>query len=258
MWKVMAADDEAYMRDALEKLIHWKGMGCELRFVGSNGKELVEQMETEHPDIVITDVKMPLMDGLEICKYVYETCPEAQVIILSAYSDFGYARTAIHYSVCEYVLKISVLEELPRAVEKAIRNLEKNRREFLPPEKDAVAKDSVEKDTDSLYNQIVRFIEENYQSRITLDDMAEKLHANRSYLSRLYKSRRGVNLFDDILRMRIEKAKEYIESTDWKIYEVSEAVGFDDTGYFSRVFKKYTRMSTKEYKNARKDSYGQD
>ena len=268
MWKVMAADDEAYMREALEKLIHWEGMGCELRFVGSNGKELVEQMETEHPDIVITDVKMPLMDGLEVCRYVYETCPEAQVIILSAYSDFSYARTAIHYSVCEYVLKISVLEELPGAVEKAIRNLEKNRREFQKPEKEALAKDvmskdaaekdAAEKDTDSLYNQIVRFIEENYRSRITLDDMAEKLHANRSYLSRLYKTRRGVNMFDDILKMRIEKAKEYMESADWKIYEVSEAVGFDDTGYFSRVFKKYTGMSPKEYKNARKENYGQD
>lgn len=263
MWKVMAADDEAYMREALQKLIYWEGMGCELRAVGSNGKELVEQMEMEHPDIVITDVKMPLMDGLEVCKYVYETCPEAQVIILSAYSDFEYARTAIRYSVCEYVLKISVLEELPGAVEKAIRNLKKNRREFLPQESGmeerlAAIKGNPEKDTDSLYNQIVRFIEENYQSRITLDDMAEKLHANRSYLSRLYKSRRGVNLFDDILRMRVEKAKEYMESKDWKIYEVSEAVGFDDTGYFSRVFKKYTGMSPKEYKNARKDNYEQN
>lgn len=253
MWKVMAADDEAYMREALEKLISWNGMGCELRSVSSNGKELVERMEIEHPDIVITDVKMPVMDGLEVCKYVYETCPEAQVIILSAYSDFGYARAAIHYSVCEYVLKISVLEELPGAVEKAIRNLEKNRREFLPSGKDAG-----EPDTEDLYNRMVRFIGENYRNKISLDDMAEKLHANRSYLSRLYKSRSGVNLFDDILRMRIEKAKEYMESTDRKIYEISEAVGFDDTGYFSRVFKKYTGMSPREYKNGGEGSYGQE
>lgn len=253
MWKVMAADDEAYMREALEKLINWEGMGCELKSVSSNGKELIEQMEAEHPDIIITDVRMPLMDGLEVCKYVYETCPEAQVIILSAYSDFEYARTAIHYSICEYVLKIAVLEELPQAVEKAIRNLEKNKKEFRVTEKDMV-----EKDSDGLYDQMARFIEENYRTRITLDDMAEKLHANRSYLSRLYKNRRGVNLFDDILRMRIEKAKEYMESTDWKIYEVSEAVGFDDTGYFSRVFKKYEGMSPKEYKNGRKDGYGLD
>lgn len=253
MWKVMAADDEAYMREALEKLISWNGMGCELRSVSSNGKELVERMEIEHPDIVITDVKMPVMDGLEVCKYVYETCPEAQVIILSAYSDFEYAKAAIHYSVCEYVLKISVLEELPGAVGKAIRNLEKNRRECLHSGRDAG-----EPDTEDLYNRMVRFIGENYRNKISLDDMAEKLHANRSYLSRLYKSRSGVNLFDDILRMRIEKAKEYMESTERKIYEISEAVGFDDTGYFSRVFKKYTGMSPREYKNGGEGSYGKE
>lgn len=252
MWKVMAADDEAYMREALEKLISWNGMGCELKSVSSNGKELVERMEMEHPDIVITDVKMPLMDGLEVCKYVYETCPETQIIILSAYSEFEYARTAIHYSICEYVLKISVLEELPRAVEKAIRNLEKYRKVFLQSDGG-----TAEKDTEDLYNQMVQFIKENYRSKITLDDMAEKLHANRSYLSRLYKSRSGVNLFDDILKMKIEKAKEYMENTNWKIYEISEAVGFDDTGYFSRVFKKYSGVSPREYKNGKEGSNGQ-
>lgn len=244
MWKVIAADDEAYMREALEKLISWEKMGCTLLAVCRNGKELTERMEDARPDIVVTDIRMPLMDGLEVCRYVYETCPEVPVIILSAYADFAYAKRAIHYNACEYVLKISVLEELPGAVEKAIGRLEKQRAEVFFPGKE-------EKDTDSLYHQMVRYIEENYQSKITLDDIAEKLHANRSYLSRLYKSRSGINLFDDILQRRIEKAKEYMDSTDWKIYEVSEAVGFDDTGYFSRVFKKYSGMSPKDYKNGR-------
>lgn len=244
MWRVIAADDEAYMREALEKLISWEKMGCDLLAVCRNGKELIERMEDMHPDIVVTDIRMPLADGLEVCRHVYETCPEIQVIVLSAYSDFEYARKAIHYNVCEYVLKISVLEELPGALGKAVRKLEKQQLETSLPEKEGN-----EKDTDSLYNQMVRYIEENYQRKITLDDMAEKLHANRSYLSRLYKSRSGTNLFDDILGKRIEKAKEYMDSTDWKIYEVSEAVGFDDTGYFSRVFKKYSGMSPKEYKN---------
>lgn len=246
MWKVIAADDEAYMREALENLISWENMGCTLLAVCRNGKELAEKIEDMRPDIVVTDIRMPLMDGLEVCRYVYETCPEVPVIILSAYSDFAYAKKAIHYNVCEYVLKISVLEELPGALEKAVGRLEKQQEEAS-----FTVKEEAEKDTDGLYYQMVRYIEENYQNKITLDDIADKLHANRSYLSRLYKSRRGINLFDDILKKRIERAKEYIDSTDWKIYEVSEAVGFDDTGYFSRVFKKYSGMSPKEYKNRR-------
>lgn len=249
MWRVMAADDEAYIREALVKLISWETLGCRLEYVAGDGKELMERMQEGHPDIVITDIKMPGADGLEVCRYVYESCPEAQVIILSAYSDFEYARTALRYGVCEYVLKISVLEELPGAVEKAIQNLEKQKKEFLEENH------TTGKGNDSLYYQMVRYIEENLEKKITLEDMGEHLHANSSYLSRLYKSRRGINLFDDILSRRVEKAKEYMCTTDWKIYQISEAVGFEDTGYFSRVFKRYTQMSPKDFRNTKGEGY---
>ena len=123
MWKVIAADDEGYIREALQKLINWEKMDCSLESVVSDGQELLEKIRGEMPDIVITDIQMPGVDGLEVCKYVYETCPETQVIILTAYSDFEYAKRAIKYSVCEYVLKISIIDELPLAVEKAIGKL---------------------------------------------------------------------------------------------------------------------------------------
>ncbi len=114
MWKVMAADDEGYIREALQKLMNWEKMGCRLDAVVSDGQELIEQMQMEHPDIVITDIQMPGMDGLEVCKHIYETSPEIQVIILTAYSNFEYAKTAIKYSACEYVLKVSIMEDFFR------------------------------------------------------------------------------------------------------------------------------------------------
>ena len=98
--------------------------------VVSDGQELLEKIRGEMPDIVITDIQMPGVDGLEVCKYVYETCPETQVIILTAYSDFEYAKRAIKYSVCEYVLKISIIDELPLAVEKAIGKLSRLKKEI--------------------------------------------------------------------------------------------------------------------------------
>lgn len=252
MWKVMAADDEMYMQEALKKLISWEKMGCVLLAIASDGKELLERMEEEHPDIVITDIRMPLMDGLEVCKYISGKCPETQVIILSAYSDFEYARTALRYNACEYVLKVSVLEELPQAVEKAAERLRKYHQEIEEKRQDAEKKDEM----DNLYGKMCKFIEQNYCKKITLDEMAEELHANKSYLSRLYKSECGRNLFDDILQKRIEKAKEYILHSEMKVYEVSQAVGFEDTGYFSKVFKKYTGISPKEYKHEKKAENG--
>ena len=250
MWKVAAADDEAYLRTALKKLMNWEKMGCELIRVVNNGKELLQCVEEEHPDIVITDIRMPEIDGLEVCRQLYEKYPETQTIILSAYTDFEYARTAIRYDVADYVLKLSVLEELPPAVEKVTQKLQKQKKEL----EEQLVRMPEKKAAESLYDQIQEYIEKNYSQKITLNDMAEELHANSSYLSRLYKSKKGVNLFDDILRLRIEKAKEYMETSDKKVYEISQAVGFEDTGYFSRVFKKYTGMSPKEYKNEKKET----
>ena len=233
MWKVAAADDEAYLRTALKKLMNWEKMGCELIRVVNNGRELLQCVEEEHPDIVITDIRMPEIDGLEVCRQLYEKYPETQTIILSAYTDFEYARTAIRYDVADYVLKLSVLEELPPAVEKVTRKLQKQKKE-------------------SLYDQVQEYIEKNYSKKITLNDIAEELHANSSYLSRLYKKESGQNLFDVILKKRIEKAKVYMETTDRKIYEISQSVGFDDTGYFSRIFKRYTGVSPKEYQSGKR------
>ena len=127
MWKVAAADDEAYLRTALQKLMNWEKMDCLLDAVLNNGRALIEYIEENHPDIVITDIRMPEADGLEVCKFIYEKYPEIQVIILSAYNEFEYARTAIRYDAADYVLKLSVLEELPPAVAKVTQKLEKQK-----------------------------------------------------------------------------------------------------------------------------------
>lgn len=244
MWNVMAADDEAYIRQALPALIDWNALGCRLVKVLPDGQALLDEMAVLHPDLVVTDIRMPGADGLDVCRYVHDTCPETQVILLTAYSDFQYAKMALRYSACEYVLKIDVAEELPAAVRKAVLCLEKQRREIL--EERAMPQEGAQ---GNLYAGICRYIEQNFTRNFSLTELAESLHASPSYLSRLYKARSGENLFDNVLNRRIERAKYYLRATDMKIYEIGLALGFEDTGYFSRVFKKATGSAPKEYRN---------
>ena len=241
MWKVLAADDEAYIREALKKLINWEKMNCVLIDVVDDGQELINKIEEEEPDIVITDIQMPEVNGMDVCKYLYETYPETQVIILTAYSDFSYAKTAIKYIICDYVLKVSIMDELPDAIEKAIGNLNQLKREIEKNEKDLL-------EQLSLIQQIDHYIEQNYKKKLSLDDIAEALHINSSYLSRVYKLKKGKNLFDNILNLRIEAAKDYLINTDMRTYEISELVGVEDASYFSKMFKKITGLSPKEYR----------
>ena len=239
MWKVMIADDESYMLEAMENLIDWKKMECRLVSKAKNGQELLEQVKKNPPDIIITDIKMPLISGIEVAKYVYENRLSIKVIILSAYADFKFAQEAIKYDVCGYIIKTSVIEMLPGMIQKAIGKLSVS----TEPEKD-----NEERYSDDILGRLQKYIAEHYTDKLTLTKIAREIHANGSYLSRLYKTKTGQNLFDVINKMKLEKAKEYM-SQGKRIYEIAQLVGFDDVSYFSRVFKKYEGCSPREYEN---------
>lgn len=244
MWKVMIADDENYMLEAMENLIDWKKMECQLVYKAKNGQELLEQIKKNCPDIIITDIKMPLLSGIEIAKYIYENHIRAKVIILSAYADFQYAQEAIKYDVCGYIIKTSVIEMLPGMIQKAIGKLSVP---FTEAEKE-----SEEQFSDDILGRLQKYISEHYTDKLSLTQIANEVHANGSYLSRLYKTKTGQNLFDVINKMKLEKAKEYM-SQGKRIYEIAQLVGYDDVSYFSRVFRKHEGCSPREYENQLKE-----
>ena len=237
MWKVMVADDETYMLEAMEKLIDWKKLDCQLVYKAQNGQELLEYMKRDVPDIIITDIKMPLVSGIEVAQYVYDHMLPTKVIILSAYADFEYAQEAIQYDVCGYIVKTSVIEMLPGMIKKAIKKLS------IPVDSE---RERSEYYADDIFGKLQKYIEEHFMDKLTLHQIAHEIHANGSYLSRLYKLKTGHNLFDVINKMKLEKAKEYISQGN-KIYEAAQKVGFDDVSYFSRVFRKYEGCSPREY-----------
>lgn len=237
MWKVMIADDEMYMLEALEKLINWEGLDCKLVYKAKNGEDLLQQIRLQVPDIVITDIKMPLVTGLEVARYVYEQMLPTKVIILSAYADFNYAQEAIQYDVCGYIVKTSAIEKLPEILNKAIGKLS-------GPVN--LEKEEAEKYTEDIFGKLQKYIDAHYMDKLTLTVLAEAVHANGSYLSRLYKAKTGQNLFDAINKKKLERAKDYL-AQGRRIREVATLVGFEDVSYFSRVFKKYENCSPKDY-----------
>lgn len=244
MWKVMIADDENYMLEAMENLIDWKKMECQLVYKAKNGQVLLEQVKKNPPDIIITDIKMPLVSGIEVAQYVYEHMLPTKVIILSAYADFQYAQEAIKYDVCGYIIKTSVIEMLPGMIQKAVGKLS-------VPLSDG-EKENEERYSDDILGRLQKYIAEHYMDKLNLTQISQEIHANGSYLSRLYKTKTGQNLFDVINKMKLEKAKEYM-SQGKRIYEIAQMVGFDDVSYFSRVFRKHEGCSPREYENRLKE-----
>lgn len=135
-YKIMLADDEPIMRKALQSLIDWRTIECEIAYVAENGQEVLNVLEEVCPDILITDIKMPGVDGIEISKYIWERKLPTKVILLTAYADFSYAQSAIRYNVVEYVTKTGAFDELLRAVERCKVLLAENKM-FITEEKEA-------------------------------------------------------------------------------------------------------------------------
>ena len=234
------------MLQDLKTLADWGKYGFTIAQTFTNGVAALRGIREKRPDFIVTDIRMPIMDGLQFVEKVRTLLPETRILLLTAYSDFDYAKFAIKYNACEYVLKISIMDELPEALEKATGKLTQLKKE-IEKEEAAVSEQR------TLLQQIDQYVEQNFKNKISLDEIADELHVNRSYLSRFYKKKTGINLFDTILNLRIEAAKEYLLNTDMKTYEISEAIGVDDAGYFSKMFKKITGVSPKEFRKQGKD-----
>lgn len=125
MYSVMLVDNEPIIPRGLMQLIDWRGHGCRVMAVARDGADAVRQIQEFPPDIVITDIRMPEMDGLQLCAWVREHAPGIQLILLTGFPDFEYAQQAIQYQVVDFVLKPTTEEALAAAVDKACRQLQK-------------------------------------------------------------------------------------------------------------------------------------
>lgn len=235
MYTVLIADDEPFVREGLKELIPWETLGFRLLAAYGNGADLLAHTEREMPDLIITDIQMPVMTGLELAAKLRERRDDVALVFLTAYSDFSYAKQAIEYRVKNYVLKSSLLEDLPKVLEELRPDLEKKKVREVPVEEAKIISNTK------------TYIKEHYMENISLEDIAKAVYTNRSYLSRIFKKKTGENLFDYVNRYRIEQAKLHIDEGNKKIYEVAALVGLEDTAYFSKVFKKYMGLSPKEY-----------
>ncbi|MDQ8734791.1 response regulator [Paenibacillus sp. LHD-38] len=129
MYKVMIADDEPMVRKGFIHLINWHDIGCELTYAAVDGRDLLDNLNVYQPDIIISDVKMPRVDGIEAAQYIWENQIKTKFILLTAYADFSYAKSAIKYGVVEYVTKTGALEGIIEAIEKAKVLIERERSE---------------------------------------------------------------------------------------------------------------------------------
>ncbi len=133
MYRLLIVDDEEDIRNGMSRGIPWKEWGFTVVGIAENGEEAVFLTEKEKPDVVLSDIRMPKMDGVELMQYLHDNLPEIKIVILSGYNDLEYLNMAIKNQVTEYMLKPTDIEEFEQLFRKIRKNLdeEKSRREEL-------------------------------------------------------------------------------------------------------------------------------
>lgn len=242
MLKVLLVEDEDLIRRGLQFKMDWTAVGCVVVGEAASGEEGLEKIRTLHPDIVITDIRMQDMDGLEMLRAGLEIC-SFRAVIISGYSEFEYAQQAISLGVSEYLLKPVDFNELKACLLKISTQQQREsaaQRQTTPP---LLPNIDASRMGNKYAAEMLRYIQEHYAQRISLTDLSQELNISCTHLNAKFKAETGYTFHDFLNYYRISKAVELQKQGNLKLYEIAELVGFSDYKYFSKVYKKYVGYS---------------
>ena len=229
MIRLLIADDEVLEREALADIVARRFEHEITIETAENGRKAADTAVLWGADLILMDIEMPGMNGLDAARAVLEQRPECKVIFVTAYSLFQYAHEAMHLGACDYLLK--PVNPEPEA----------------DPEGDAA--EAGENDRNALVMAHVRkYMEDNYMFDLSLDSVSEILHISPAYLSAQFKKYQKTNFLDCLTELRINAAKELLTDPFRSAAEVASMVGYEDSSYFARTFKKRTGMTPTQYR----------
>lgn len=256
MIRVVIVEDERILRKGLVLSIDWEALGCAVVGEGDNGRKGLEIILQEKPDVVITDIKMPVMDGLEMLRLAREQY-SFHSIVLTGFSEFDYAKQAITLGVDDYLLKpvdetelSALMTHLADTIRQERRNesLLKQVRQKPGAEQTGAAVEQADTGVKNYYvAQALEQIKSRYNQKLSLDMLAKQLGVSASYLSQKFKEATGFTFLDFLNQYRLRKAIQLLSTGKYRIVEVSETVGFTNYKHFHAVFKKYTDLTPSEF-----------
>lgn len=261
MIRLLIADDEKLEREALAELVQRRFEREVVLEVAENGRKAADTAVLWGADLILMDIEMPGMSGLDAARAVLAQRPSCRVIFVTAYSLFQYAHEAVHLGACDYLLKPVDPDELEASVRRAMRQIETERKlEELAAarpqpeqtETEEEAEDAPEEGENSqtalVMAHVRRYLEDNYMFDLSLDSVGEILHISPAYLSAQFKKYQKMNFLDCLTELRINAAKELLADPFRSSAEVASMVGYEDASYFARAFKKRTGMTPTQYR----------
>ncbi len=249
MLRVLIVEDEEIIRKWLTYGNNWLEMGCVVVDTATDGIDGLEKLETTGCDVVITDIKMPRMSGIEMLEAAAALGITGFLsIVLTSYADFEYAQRAIKLHAFDYLLKPIDSEKLKDVMRRIALRL--GVETAAPPAFEPIINlgpDNLDLESNSYVAYAVGRIRENYCDKLSIDLIAEELNVSSSYLTRKFKTVTSMTFLDMLNQYRVQKALEFLLQGGYRVYEVSDMTGFSDYKHFCHVFRKYVGKAPTEF-----------
>ena len=256
MHKILIADDEVIERTVLEKkLKKYYSDTCKI-LVAQNGRQALEIFEQDHPQIVILDIEMPGINGLEAAKEIRKKSRSCSIIFLTAFDEFSYAKAAISVHALDYLLKPCDEGELINSVDEAIRlsrvsRPEPSAEESAAQHRSSESRTSEEQPADeSRQEETLAYIAQHYMEDLAVKDIAGYLGYSEAYFCKIFKQSFGHSFVSYLTDYRMQKAEELMRTSRLSIKEIGKTVGYPDPNYFTKVFRRVRGVSPSEFRES--------
>ncbi len=275
MYRVLLVDDEQIERMALAKRIEKYYGDIVNIYQAVNGREAVDMCSEQKNDIIIMDISMPEMNGVMAARYIRQMDEECSIIFLSAYDDFSYARNAIKVKALDYLLKPCDISDLLAVMDMAIQKLDKkntqkevsamaddrrlgyinmeihdnlNENDYINYYNGTRADNNRNTDEKATAGQMKEYVENNYMYDISMQEAAQTMGYSDAYFSKLFKQYFNQNFTAYLTEYRMKKAKQLLSDTNESIKDISRMVGYTDSNYFAKIFKRIVGEIPSKYR----------
>ncbi|XID93017.1 helix-turn-helix domain-containing protein [Paenibacillaceae bacterium WGS1546] len=251
MYTILIVDDEPRTRLGLCRMLEASGGGRYRAVIADSGHEALRTLHSEDVDLVITDIRMPGIGGLQLAGRIAGEAGGSRpaVILISGYAEFDYAHEAIQIGVVNYLLKPIGKEKLLTAVERALNDREARvRAAALSRIADAKL---LQADYSSLRRPVeeaVAYVDGHLEQPFGLKEVADCVGLSPSYFSALFKEQMGMTFSEYATRRKLLRAKELLVRTKLSVADIAERTGYQTTKYFHRLFKAYEGCSPGQYR----------
>lgn len=244
MYTMILVEDDYQIRNGLHHFFPWQQIGFQMLESFENGQQALDYLKTRPVDVVLTDIRMPVLDGLSLAEELARWPQGPCVVVMSAYRDFDYAHRALSLGIHHYMIKTARYDDLVDIFTRLKAELDGR----VTPEAPADTARITQMDmSDGTVRRITEHILENL-STASLQTAAAHVSLSPVYVSQYFKEKTGVHFIDYLIHLKMRHAAFLLADPAVKLWEISETVGYSNEKNFSRAFKKHYGVSPNEYR----------